>query len=122
MLAFYCKILPERNMEMLVKEIFAKENASKKTKFVWADWKQCDRATAESMPNMHAFYEGLSSNEKSEVWRLLCTKEQAEHARRIRHVNSCIECLRLGFCQDISSELRAEASKHGQINSKFKGF
>lgn len=121
MLAFCCKILPERNKEMLVKEIFTRENALKKAKFVWADWEQCDRATAESMPNMHASYEGLSSNEKNEVWRLLCTKEQTEHARKVRHVSSCIECLRLGFCQDISSELRAEAAKHGQIDCKFKG-
>lgn len=51
-----------------------------------------------------------------ETYRVLISKEAQLHAKNIRKVKNCFECLRFSWCEDLTDELRIEHAKDLENN------
>ena len=87
------------------------------SEFCYIDGKRMERAAACSMLDVPCKIERAQKGLRCIV---LATPEQKWCAAHVRHVSSCMRCLRLGFCEDVPAEMAAAAEAMGKVDHRFK--
>ena len=96
---------------MTLKEVIKNRQKGKEYEFYWIDMEKIHSSQMTGLLDYPVKLIPELSDRYCEAYKVLVSKEAQLHAKNIRKVKNCFECLRFSWCKNLTDDLRIEHAK-----------